>query len=234
MRRLLLLAAAATAFGTAAPEAQAARECEGLQVCVPVAGPWVVVPSGTRTPRPSVRFQLTCPQGYVVAGLDAELSHRAVDVTWAALLGTPGLTGVSTQRSAVFTAVFTGRGARGVTFRPHIGCIPTAGGGGRIPTSLAQAFPPGPPAVRRVRTTRVRPARTTVLTQRCAPGERLVDAWHAVGFRGLRPPSAAVVESVRATRAVRAGRIAVTARATAALGSRIAVVQAGLTCGGGP
>jgi hypothetical protein len=229
VRRLLLLAVLATAC-VAAPEALAARECDGLDVCVPVAGPWVVVPTPATTPRPSVRFQLTCPRGHVVAGVDAELSHRTVDVTWAALPGSPVNPGISTERSALFTAVHTGVGTPPATFRPHIGCIPAAGGGGRIPTSLDAVFPPAPPPVRRVRTARVRPGTATV-TQRCGAGERIVGAWHAVGFGTARPPGAALLRTVRATRTLRAGTLRVTIRATAALGARQAFVQAGVVCG---
>lgn len=232
MKRLLVLGVALATLGVAAPAARAAGECDGLTVCVPVAGPWVVVPSGA-TPRAPVRFQLTCPRGYVVAGLDAELSRRAIDVTWAARLGSPVNPGVSTERSAVFTALYTGARVRGVTFRPRIGCIPTLGGGGRIPTSAGAVFRPGPPATRRVRTFRVPAATTRRTTQRCGAGERLVDAWHAVAFAGAAPPSAATVAAVVATRRVRSGALTVTGRATFALGSRRAVVQAGVVCGGG-
>ena len=228
-----MLAALAAALGAAAPEAQAARECDGLDVCVPVAGPWVVVPSAARTPRPPVRWQLTCPQGHVVAGLDAELSHRALDVRWDALVGSPVGPGVSTERSALFSATFTGASARAVTFRPRIGCIPAAGGGGRIPTSFSAVYPPSAPAVRRVRTTRVTAGRVVTFGQSCRPDERLLFAWHAVGFPGARPPTAAQVASVRASRRVRGRGVTVTARATAALGPRRAFVQAGVTCGGG-
>lgn len=234
MRKLLAPALAAAALGVGAPDAQAANECEGLMVCVPVAGPWVVVPTEPTVPQPVARYQVTCPRGYLVGGTDAELSTPAIDVTFAARLGSPVNPGVSTERSALFTAVFTGTRGRVATFRPHIGCIPAAGGGGRIPTAAGAVVPPGPPAVRRVRTVRVRAGRTASVTQRCAGGERLVDLWHAVGFFTPQPPSAAVVESVRAGRRLRNGRVTASAAATIALGSRRAVVQVGAICGGAP
>src|SRR5205085_1959652 len=65
--------------------AAATNECRGLQVCVRVPGPWVVVPS-SRSP---VQYQLSCPRGFVVGGLDAELSDRAVDIDFLGLLGSP-------------------------------------------------------------------------------------------------------------------------------------------------
>ena len=46
VRALGLLAAAAAALAVlVAPSAQAADECRGLPVCIPVAGPWVVIPA---------------------------------------------------------------------------------------------------------------------------------------------------------------------------------------------
>jgi hypothetical protein len=234
LRRLLVLACFAAVLGVGAPEAQAANECEGLMVCVPVAGPWVVVPTAGGVPRPVARYQVTCPRGYIVGGTDAELSHPAIDVTFSARLGSPVNPGVSTERSALFTAVFTGTRARAVTFRPHIGCIPGAGGGGRIPTAAGAVVPPGPPAVRRVRTARVPAGERMSVSVRCAGGERMVDLWHAVGFFTRQPPSAAVVESVRARRTLRSGRVTATGRATETLGGRRAVVQVGAVCGGAP
>jgi hypothetical protein len=232
---VLVLAVVAGALGVGAPPAHAAGECEGLMVCVPVAGPWVVVPTTPQAPRPVARFQLTCPRGYIVAGVDAELSLRAIDVTFAARLGSPVNPGISTTRSALFTGVFTGTRAVAASFRPHIGCIPTAGGGGRIPTAVGgAAVPAGDPTVRRVRTVRVRAGSTASVSVRCGRGERLVDLWHGIGFFTQRPPSAADVASVRARRALRNGRIAVSARATPALGSKRAVVQVGAICGGAP
>jgi hypothetical protein len=234
VKRLLVIAAAAATFGVSAPEARAANECDGLMVCVPVAGPWVVVPTAAGVPRPVARYQVTCPRGYIVAGVDAELSLRAIDVTFTARMGSPVNPGISTERSALFTAVFTGTRARVATFRPHIGCIPSAGGGGRIPTAVGAPVPPGPPTVRRVRTVRVFAGESASVSQRCAGGERLVDLWHAVGFFTSQPPSAAVVSSVQARRTLRNGRVAVSARATTALGGRRAVVQVGAVCGGAP
>ena len=44
--RMLLGGAIAVAVLAAAPSAGATNECRGLNPCVPVAGPWVVVPAG--------------------------------------------------------------------------------------------------------------------------------------------------------------------------------------------
>lgn len=230
----MLAVIAAGAVGAGAPAARAAGECDGLMVCVPIAGPWVVVSVADVVPRPVARYQLTCPRGYVVGGVDAELSLRAIDVTFAARLGSPVNPGISTTRSAVFGGVFTGNRARVATFRPHIGCIPSSGGGGRIPTAVGAPVPAGDPTVRRVRTLRVRAGEGASVAVRCGNGERLVDAWSATGFFTQRPPTAATVASVRARQTIRDGRVAVAARATDALGTRHAVLQAGAVCGGAP
>ena len=230
MRRLLafsaLLAVAALTVG--AGGAGAANECDGLQVCVPVAGPWVVVPTGAGVPRPRVEYQLTCPRRYVVGGLDAELSQRAIDVGFLGMLGSPVNPGITTSRSTVFFGSFVGRSARSPSFRPYIGCMPAVGGGVRVPTAVA-AFPPGRPTTRRVRTVQVRPGVATVV-QACRAGERLVGASHAFGFFTRRPPSASLVESVSGTRTVRDGRVVVAVRGDAELGGVRAVVQVHAVC----
>jgi hypothetical protein len=223
----VLLATLVAALAVAAP-AGATNECDGFMVCVPVAGPWVVVPTGGGVPRAHVEYQLTCPRNHVVGGLDAELSRRAIDVTFLGGLGSPVNPGITTSRSAVFLAAYVGRSARVATFRPHVGCIPGAGGGGRVPTSVT-AFPPGHPTVRRARTVRVRPGVTTVV-QGCAARERLVGAAHAVAFFTRRPPDASLVSSVTASRVVRDGRVRVAVRGDAELSGVRAVVQVQAVC----
>lgn len=212
----------------AATPAGATNECDGLMVCVPVAGPWVVVPTGGGVPREQVEYQLRCPRNHVVAGLDAELSRRAIDVAFLGTLGSPVNPGISTSRSVVFVASFVGVSATHATVRPHIGCVPATGGGGRVPTSFT-VFQPGQPTVRRVREARVRPGSATVV-QGCLANERLVGAAHAFGFYTRRPPDAGLVASVAGTRVIRGGRVRVTARGDAELGSVRAVVQVQAVC----
>src|SRR5262249_44887715 len=145
---LVLLVGAAVGAGLAAP-AGATNECRGFRVCAPVAGPWVVVPTATTFPRPRVQYELSCPKGFVVGGLDAELTDRGIDVSFQALLGSPINPGITTKRTALFTAMSVAGPVRTATFRPHIGCLPGSGGGSRIPT-VAHVVPPGHPAIRRV------------------------------------------------------------------------------------
>ena len=232
MRRLLVLfAAAVPALAASVPAVGAAtNECRGLQVCVPVAGPWVVVPTTRSVPRPTVRFQLSCPEGHVVGGLDAELTDRSIDVSFAARLGSPVNPGISTERSALFSALYAGTTARVASFRPHIGCIPSAGGGGRIPTALHAVFPPGTPTVRRAATVRVQAGEIRTVVRRCRPRERLLDGWHALAFRSGTPPTAEQVAALSANRSVRGNRVVASARGGFALAAIRGLIQVGAIC----
>jgi hypothetical protein len=221
VRRLLLLAVVAVACGVAASPAGATNECKGLQVCVPITGPWVLAAPG------QIEFQMSCPKRYIVGGLDAELSSRGIDVGFVGSLGSPVNPGITTSQQVVFL----GRLVRGRDpapfFRPHIGCVPASGGGQRVPTAF-RPVPPGKPTVREVSQVVVRPGGVRHFAGRCAKNERLVAATHAVGFAGDTPPSVAAARSVHVAQHVAAGRVALTIRA--APGVR-AIVQLDLLCG---
>jgi len=227
VRLVALLVVLAGALAVASP-AGGANECDGLMVCIPVEGPWVVVPTSGALPRPQVEYQLTCPRGHVVGGLDARLSDRAVDVAFLGTLGSPVNPGISTSRSVVFVATYVGASARAPTFKPFIGCMPAAGGGSRVPTS-ATAFRPGKPTIRRVRTVRVRPGEATV-TQRCVSSERLVGASHALAFATRTPPSVSLVGGLSSSQSVRGREVVVQVRADAELAGVRAVVQVHAVC----
>jgi hypothetical protein len=237
VKRLLLLGVLALGVvGAAAQPAQAAtNECRGLQVCVRVAGPWVVVPAAWGVPRAKVDYQLSCPRGFVVGGLDAELSDRAIEITFLGKLGSPVNPGVTTSRAAVFNATYAGATGRASSFRPHLGCIPSAGGGsGPVPYKLTPAaFPPGEPTIRRVSNVRLRPLRANA-SRACGGGERLLSGWHAVGFYTAGPPSSTLLSSVVAVRSLRGERVVVQARVGTAVSGVRAVLQVGAVCGGGP
>lgn len=236
MRAALLavvaVAAAAVALGTAAP-AGATNECRGLMICVPIAGPWVVVPAGTAVPRTPVQYQLDCPRRYIAGGLDAELSEPAIDLAFLGVVGSPVSPGVTTTRSVVFVGTFVGDSPQAPTFRPHVGCVPAAGGGQRVPTSAKVVFPPGQPTVRHVRNVRLVPGRVQHVVQGCGAGERLVGASHAVGIYTAAPPPARLVGGVSASGSVRGGKAEVTVRTGAALRGVRAVVQLSAICAGG-
>jgi hypothetical protein len=228
LARIAALSATLVAALTVAAPAGSANECEGLLVCVPVAGPWVVVPNGGGEQRREVEYQLTCPPRHVVGGLDAELSHRGIDVSFSGRLGSPVNPGITTARSVVFTGSYVGDSARSTSFRPYIGCMPAAGGGPRVPTSVA-IFPPGSPTVWRVKTVRVRPG-TAVVSVRCTSVERLVGSSHAFGFFTRTPPSASLGAGLTGARAVRDGRVVTRVRGDAELDGVRAVVQVQAVC----
>jgi hypothetical protein len=216
VRRLLVLAAVAAA-AVAPSAAHATNECRGLMVCVPVAGPWVLAPSASR-----VEYDLTCPKGYVVAGLDAELSNRGIDVGFVGSMGAPVNPGITTQRDAVFLGrLVRGRDAA-ASFRPHIGCVPASGGGQRAPTAF-DAFAPGKPVDRRV--VEVVATRRRVVTERCPARELLSGATHAIGFTGPTPPTAAAARAVHVAQRVRGNAVTLTIRSGVP-----AVVQLDLLC----
>ncbi|MDX6448476.1 MAG: hypothetical protein QOD08_939 [Gaiellaceae bacterium] len=228
-RVLVLVSFAAAVLVLGVSPAGATRECNGLQVCVRVAGPWVVVPTGGAAGR-TVRYHLSCPRGFVVGGTDAELSRRGIDVRFEGRMGGPVNPGVTTRRAAVFLAWYVGPAGGTATFRPHAGCMPAGGGGAAIPTART-VYPPSEATVWRVRNVHVT-ARTKLVVASCAAGERLVGASHAVGFLGRRPPTATAASSVRATRAVSGRRVRVAVSARSLPGVR-PVVQVAAVCAGG-
>jgi hypothetical protein len=203
--------------------AHAARECNGLDVCIPVAGPWVAVPTPSRGVRaPTVHYLMNCPRRSVVGGIDALVSDRGLDVTFLGAIGSPIGPGITTGRSVVFVATYAGVQRRATTFRPFVGCIPTSGGG-RETTSVA-AVVPGRPLLRRVRTLRVGPGGASSLVVRCGRGERLVGSSHAVAFRRRGQPAESWLGAVQVVRREQAGRVVVTARRSVLL-SRVARVE---------
>jgi hypothetical protein len=230
-RAAVVLIVAGSVAAILAGPASATNECRGLQICVPVAGPWVVVPTGSSVPRPNVAYQLSCPRGYIVGGLDAELSAAGIDLEFEATLGSPVNPGISTSRAAVFVGSLVSGSARAPTFRPHIGCIPAAGGGQRVPTAL-QVFPVGHPATLRAKEVRVRPGAARVV-QACRAGEMLVGASHAVGFYTLNPPTVALARSVAVVRSTSGRAVFADVRAGALVAAARAVVQVGARCAGG-
>ncbi len=197
-RMLPVLVLCAAVAGVAPKSANAGRECDGLIVCIPVAGPWVQV-FGTAKP---TYYQLACPgRGQVFGGLDADRAGP-LGITFLGTLGGPVGPGVTTGRAAVFVAQAT-RSLSG--FRPLLGCIPGGGGGGRGRTVAAstrelQAVAPAPEAtVWRVKNVQLRDRQRERFTHACLADERLLSFSAAVAFRTVRPPSLSTLGSVRAT-----------------------------------
>jgi hypothetical protein len=223
VKRVAVLAALACACAIGAAPAGATNECRGLQVCVRVAGPWVL--AGPR----QVEFQLACPKRFIVGGLDAELTSPSIDVGFVGSLGSPVNPGITTSKEAVFLGrLMRGRDAA-ASFRPHIGCVPASGGGQRTPTAH-HAFAPGKPVMRRVVQLGVRPGKTRLYVGRCARNERLVAATHAVGFYGETPPTVSLARAVTVAQRIRAGHAELKIRASHAIAGTRTVVQLDLLC----
>jgi hypothetical protein len=138
---------------------------------------------------------------------------------------------VTTSRAVVFVATYVGRPAGGPpTFRPHVGCMPSSGGG-RVLTSL-RVVPPGRPAIRRVFALPLHPG-TQSVTKTCAAGEQLISATHASGYYMVDPPGARLIASVRVGQRVHAGKVSIRVSAGRAIFAARSVVQFSLVCAGG-
>lgn len=202
-----LVALATSLWG--AGSAMAADECRGLQVCLPVPGPWVAVPARTGDGVATATWEMRCPlPGYIVAGIDARVSDRAVDVSIRGENGAPVSPGVTTGRAVLFTAVYTGPSRRPTTFRPFVGCVPTSGGGGRGQTSVRHpaAFVPGKPLDRRVVERRLVSGGSVRVTGRCPARTRLLGSQHAYAFQIEVAPGSTLLNAVRVRRTT-AGRV---------------------------
>src|SRR5262249_2199705 len=123
-RALLLVAVVASALAAGVDGAGATDECRGTMACLPVAGPWVVVPAARQTPRPEVQYQLKCRKGFIVAGTDAEVTDQGIDLWFLGASGAPVGPGTTTSQTMVFVARYVGSSKQPQTFRPHIGCVP--------------------------------------------------------------------------------------------------------------
>jgi hypothetical protein len=221
----LALAAAVVALvaGFAAPAGRATDECRGIRQCIPVAGPWVVVPA-----HGNVEYLLSCPRGRsVVGGLDALATSRAVHVEFEGRLGAPVQPGITTTRYALFRAVSASAARQ--AFQPRLGCIPVQGGGGR--STVAAAAAPGPALDLRARIVVVGSGATRFARVGCPSGEALVGSWHSLAFRTKSPPQLREAQYVRARHVVLRREIVVTASSTDALSvDAHAIVQGGVEC----
>lgn len=238
MRRVPVLAGivAVAALVASSPAAQAGTECNGLPVCIPVAGPWVKVPAQSGSRRLPTYYRQSCPQGAVIGGLDAEVTHRSIELTFAGTLGGPISPGVTTATAAVFAGTETGRLPLPTAFKPLLGCIPGGGGGRgrtvRQPTrSLTSAAAErGDPTIRRVKSFRLRAGRTATGSLRCGPGELLVAFTQAIAFHMKRAPTARQLAAVEARASVRDGRVRVAGRAGTVVRGLTVRVQIQVVC----
>jgi hypothetical protein len=218
---LVLAVAAAAAL---APAGSATNECRGIQSCIRVPGPWVVVPA-----RGQAQYLLSCPGGRsVVGGLDAQVTSRDVRIEFLGRLGAPVQPGVTTTRYALFRAVSVSPKAQ--AFQPLLGCVPVQGGGGRSTVS-AYVSPPGQSLEYRATIAVVGPGTVRFARASCRGAEKLVGSWNALAFRTKKPPALANAARVQSTRVVVKKKVVVTAEASDGLSiDAHAVVQAGVVC----
>lgn len=218
--------AAAVALAASAP-ASPGHECDRLDVCISVTGPWVVV----RAEAPTY-YQVRCPrQNMVVAGLDALVSDRGVKLEFLGTLGSPIIPGVATSSAVVFVATYTGAKGGPASFRPLVGCVPRSGGGRGTTSVTAPAAPPAAPT-RRVRTFRLLRPGAGVLREGCRRGEHLVSSSAALAFRRKEAPGDELIGAVRLERRNRGNQVLVSTRVAQSLpsGTR-AEVQIHAVCG---
>jgi hypothetical protein len=194
--------------------AGAANECKGLQTCLPVTGPWVAIPAPARGEASTAVWEMRCPlRGYIVAGVDARVSDRAIDISIRGENGAPVSPGVTTGREVVFTAVYTGGAPRPTSFQPFIGCIPTSGGGGRGETAFrrAAAYVPVRAVDRRVVRKRLVSGASVRVVGGCPAGTRLLGASHAYAFRTGAEPGLTLLRAVTVRRVASGRRVVATA-----------------------
>jgi hypothetical protein len=207
-----------------APVGGASNECRGIQACIRVAGPWVVVPAhGTAV------YLLTCPGGRsIVGGLDAVVTSRDVRIGFDGRLSAPVQPGSTTTRYALFRAVSFSN--RVQAFQPLLGCVPLQGGGGRSTVS-AFVSPPGPSLEYRSRIAVLAPGSVGFAKVACVGKERLVGSWHALAFRTKKAPNLDNASRVESHVVVLGKKVVVTASASDGLSiDAHAIVQSGAEC----
>jgi len=232
VKRALLAAVVALAAAGWADPAGAANECQGLDVCISVPGPWVAVPAAPPAGVTTVHYRLSCPRRTIVGGLDAVRGDRSLEIRFLGRLGSPVNPGITTTQAAIFVVTYA-RG-RVTFFRPFLGCIPTQGGGGRETTSVDASPRPAPP-IRRVYSLRVTAADPRPRSFGCRRGERIVGSSHAVAFRMRTPPTASILTGARVARRMQSGLVQVRAARTQAIPRRVRTeVQVHVVCARGP
>jgi hypothetical protein len=211
IRVLAATTALAAALLVGAVPGQAAGECKGLQVCIPVKGPWVAVPppGGLAT---ATSWKLSCPQG-VVGGVDARVSEKEVAIEFPGRVGSPVNPGITTSSSLVFRGTYAGAVPRATTYQPYIGCIPTAGGGPRTRTAFQKVAPvkPGYPITVRARTIDLEAGTLSRTSLGCKPKERLLASSSSVGLYTTGMPTKAQLAAVHVIRVQRGTRVLVSA-----------------------
>ena len=175
----------AAVCAVAAAPAGATNECRGLQVCVPVAGPWVLAAPG------EVQFQLACPKTLHrrrARRRALEPRHRRRVRRQPRQPGQPGHHDLEAKRCSS-AASCAGATARRASARTSAACRrPAAASACRRRYHAVRARPAG----RAARLPGRRPRRQDAPLRRPLPraNERLAAATHAIAFYGDAPPTA--------------------------------------------
>jgi hypothetical protein len=223
-RRLVLaLLSAGLAFAAVPNGAGAANECNGIQRCIPVEGPWVAVPSTGEA-----EYMLSCPQGKgIVAGTDGRASSTDIRATFDGILGSPVAFGRTTNTAVLFRAVSASH--RPGLFKPFIGCIPSQTA---VRNTIAtEASPLGAPLDFHAVTVRINPGLQRTVTLACPAGESLVDSWSATAFGTVKPPSPDVASAIQVQTRIVNGHARLEISASEALPPGLqAQLQIGVRC----
>lgn len=220
----MLAALAAALLAVAVPgRSGAANECNGVPRCIPVEGPWVVVPANGE-----VKWELACPQGKgVIAGTDGLASSVDIHVTFDGILGSPIAYGRTTNSVMLFRGV-SGQHRAG-SFKPFVGCIPSPSS---VRNTIAtQRKPVGPPLDLRSRLVGVGAGDQKVVSLACPAGETLVDSWGTPAFAGSGAPAPQLASAITVKTTVSGRRAMLAISASEALPAGAgAEVQIGVRC----
>ena len=151
----------------------------------------------------TVVWEMRCPlRGYIVAGIDARVSDRAIDVTHPRRERRTRLAGRDDRARGGLHRRLHRRRSRATSFQPFIGCIPTSGGGARGETAVRHpaAYAPVRALDRRVVRKRLVVRRIRAGRGRCPAGTRLLGASHAFAFRTEAEPGATLLRAVSVRR----------------------------------
>ena len=213
----------AAVLAVAAAPAGATNECRGLQVCVPITGPWVLASVGAE-----VQYQLPCPTPLRRRRARRRAQHPRHRRQLPRRTRQSGQSRDHDDDSRRLPRAARARHDRG-------GELPSA----RRLRSRIRRRPADPDLAARVPARQAAaagddgdpdPRGHAALRRDCAAGERLVSATHAIGFYTDTPPTRALAGSVAVTQSVSAGRLHVSVHAGPAAGEVRSVVQVDLVC----
>jgi hypothetical protein len=176
--RLLVSLMAVCGAAVAAPAASGEVECQGIDNCTTVKGPWVAVQGKTQPDQFQAFWTGVCPAPDLSAGSDwASSTPFGLEVY---LLQASRSPIYGEDNSEIFVAENNNAQAR--SFQPLLGCVPDAAAPPRAAGAVRLA--------RRISSHRLEARSRAAFMHRCRRGERVMSSGSAVGFFEERPPSA--------------------------------------------